>query len=564
VWSRSFTPRIGATIPLAVCLVIATTSMFWFGYRATREWQRSTIEADDIRAKNLLTVVVAALERDMKGAQARVLLPFNRAILNTSLPYDLADRFAGSFARYPYVESFFHCVISTTGETTTYVFNRADRPPGWDSSRGADDPYPVLVRRDPAAMEPIVAFARAQAPSGARFVTFEHAIGDVRHQTVAHLLYSGEVGIRLFATVGFTVNLDWVRRHYFNDFIRDMRDIIEDPALEIEIVDDSGRTVAASTDGLKPGAPSRAFPLLFADAVVVTRARSAERVPEWSVRVSVGDDAALAAASRGATRTLALLVVAGVIAIVALALTVRAARAAAELATLQSEFVSAVSHEMKTPLSLITLASDTLANGRYDSSTTIKDYGELLAKEARQLTRLIDNVLCYARLHDSAARSIVEPVDILDLVEESVNRFRPQLNAHTFDLQLQLPLEVPAVQVDRSMLQHAIDNLIDNAVKHGEAGRQLAVRAFADKDWVHIQVADGGQGIPADEIPRIFDKFYRGTGAKQRGSGLGLAIVHRIVHEQGGRITVKTEVGKGTMVDISFPVSKVQSAGTAA
>jgi signal transduction histidine kinase len=560
---RSPRPRFGATIPLAACLVVATVSMFLFGYRATREWQHSTTEASQIRARNLLTVVASALERDMKGAQARVLLPFNRAILNTSLPYDLADRFAGGFARYPYVESFFVWTTPAQGQGTTYVFNRADRPPAWDSSRDTDEAYPVLVRREPDAIAPIVTLARSQAPSGARFVTFEYTIGRVRYQTVAHLLYSGEVGIRLFATVGFIVNLDWVRDGYFRDFMHDMRDVIEDPALDIEVVDDRGLGVAATRAGLESGAPSRAFSLLFADPVVVTRARPAEAVPEWSVRVGL-DDAALAAAGRGATRTLALLAVAGLIAIVALALTLRAARAAAELAMLQSEFVSAVSHEMKTPLSLITLASDTLASGRYDSTRTIREYGEMLAHEAHQLTRLIDNVLCYARLHDRAARSTIEPIDVLDLVEESINRFRPQFNALSFDVQLQLPLEVPAVQADRIMLQHAIDNVIDNAVKHGQTGHHLTVRVSADEDWVQIQLADRGQGIPADEIPRIFDKFYRGAGAKHRGSGLGLAIVQRIVREHGGRIDVDTEVGKGTTVGISLPVSKVQSAGTAA
>jgi signal transduction histidine kinase len=557
--------RTGATMLLAVCLVTATASMFWFGYRATREWQHSTTEAAEIRVRNLLSTVAAALERDMKGAQARVLLPFNRAVLNTSLPHDLADRFAGGFARYPYVESFFVCTIAGSGKCTTYAFNRADRPPAWDSSRGEDDPFPVLMRREPREIEPIVEFARAQAPTGARFVAFEYTVRDARYQVVAHLLYSGDVGVRLFATVGFTVNLDWVRKHYFADFIRDIRDIVDDPALVIEITDGRGDVVAATTSGTFEGpAPSRSFPLLFADPVVISRARPTDVIPEWAVRVHVADDAALAAASRGAARTLTLLTVAGMIAIVALVLTVRAGRAAAELATLQSEFVSAVSHEMKTPLSLITLASDTLASGRYGSTQTIKEYGEMLAHEAHELTRLIDNVLCYARLHDSAARSTSEPIDVLDLVEESVNRFRLQCNALGFNVQVQLPIDAPPVQGDRIMLQHAVDNLIDNAVKHGEAGRQLSVKVFAEDGRVHIQVADAGPGIPGAEIPRIFDKFFRGANAKKRGSGLGLAIVYRIVHEHGGKISVRTESGQGTTVDISLPAARGDSAGTAA
>ena len=539
--------------------------MFWFGYRATREWQNSTMEAAQVRARSLLATVGAALERDMKGAQSRVLLPFNRAILNTSLPHDLADRFAGAFARYPYAESFFVTTIPVGDEPTTHLFNRADRRPGWDAPQASDDPFPVLIRLAPPEMESVVDLARAHVSSGARFITFESQIDGAPYQTVAHLLYSGEVGVRLFAVVGFTVNMNWVREHYFRDFIRDIHDIVGDPALVIEIHDNRDGLVAATNAITHPGGvASRSFPLLFADPVVVSHVPSKDRVTEWTVNVSVGDDAALAAASRGAARTLALLAVAGMIAIVALLLTVRADRAAAELATLQSEFVSAVSHEMKTPLSLITLASDTLASGRYQSSKTIREYGEMLAQEAHQLTRLIDNVLCYARLHDSGAPSNAEPIDILDLVEESVNRFRLQLSALAFDIQLQLPLEVPPVNGDRIMLQHALDNLIDNAVKHGEAGRQLSVKVDSDPDEVHIQVSDAGPGIPADEISHVFDKFYRGRGARKRGSGLGLAIVRQIVREHGGRIRIASEAGSGTRVSVSLPVSRAQAAGSAA
>ena len=562
---RTFRPRNVATTLLALCLVTATASMFWFGYRATREWQNSTTEAAQVRARNLLTTVAAALERDMKGAQSRVLLPFNRAILNTSLPHDLADRFAGGFARYPYVESFFVTTIPVGGKSTTHLFNRADRRPGWDSPQASDDPFPVLIRLAPPEMESVVDLARGRVSSGARFVTFESQIDGAPYQTVAHLLYSGEVGVRLFAVVGFTVNINWVREHYFRDFIRDIHDIVGDPALAIEIHDDRNGLVAATNASTNlGGVAARSFSLLFADPVIVSHVPSKERVSEWTMNVGVGDDAALAAASRGAARTLALLAIAGMIAIVALLLTVRADRAAAELATLQSEFVSAVSHEMKTPLSLITLASDTLASGRYQSSKTIREYGEMLAHEAHQLTRLIDNVLCYARLHDSGAPSNAESIDILDLVEESVNRFRLQLNALAFDVQLQLPLEVPSVNGDRIMLQHALDNLIDNAVKHGEAGRQLFVKVDSDPDEVHIQVSDAGPGIPADEISRVFDKFYRGRDARKRGSGLGLAIVRQIIREHGGRIRIASEAGSGTKVSVSLPVSRAQSAGNAA
>src|SRR5262249_55383268 len=211
---------------------------------------------------------------------------------------------------------------------------------------------------------------RAAASTGTRFVWFDTTVGGSHYQTIEHLLYTGDERVRLFAAVGFTVNLDWVRTHYFIDFVRDIRAIINDPALDIAVVDEGGAPVGTPVGAADGNTMSRPFPLLFADPVV-TRARSGAQLPDWRILVRVRDDGPLLAA-RGANRTLTLLAVTGLIAVVALALTLRSARAADKLAALQAEFVSAMSHEMKTPLSLITLATGTLASGRYYASVTVR------------------------------------------------------------------------------------------------------------------------------------------------------------------------------------------------
>jgi signal transduction histidine kinase len=550
------------TIFLAGCLVTTTIALFAFGYRATQQWERSTREAAESRAKNLLAVVAGALERDMKGAQGRLLLPFTSAILERSLPYDLANRFTGGFARYPYLDSVFVWSDQGSPAGSAYFFTRADPPVGIQPRLASL--HPVQLRRNPLPMRELVSAVREQATAGPQFAAFTSTIGGVHYQTVVHLLHSAGPAPPRRAAIGFTVQLDSARTHYFSDFVREIHKITAEPSLGIEILDNEGRQVAATGPPTIGATFSRRFPLLFADPSVVSSHLPQLRPADWTIRVGAGSDAALAAAGRGTGRTIALLTIAAVVAIVALILTVRAGRAAAELATLQSEFVSAVSHEMKTPLSIISLASDTLARGRYNSSETIREYGGLLAKEAQQLTRLIENVLCYARLHASAGPSGFEAVDLVDVVEDSVERFGLKLDALNFDVQLQMPIDVPAVQADRIMLQHALDNVIDNAVKHGEAGGRLQVTVRVDASWVHIEVADEGQGIPADEVPHIFNKFYRGKGARQRGSGLGLAIVERIVREHSGRLDIKTAVGKGTTVAISLPLPEGRSSGTAA
>jgi signal transduction histidine kinase len=258
----------------------------------------------------------------------------------------------------------------------------------------------------------------------------------------------------------------------------------------------------------------------------------------------------LLAAERATARTLTLLVLAALLTVAALGWTVRAAGAAAALAAARTEFVSAMSHEMKTPLSLISLAGDTLANGRYSSPSKIAEYGQLLTREAHHLRQLIDNVLCYARLGD--LRNL-EDVDVSELIEDSVERFRPFLVELDFDVQLQLPLEPLCVRADRVLMLHVMDNLIDNAVKHGSNGRRLDVKVVSLGQTVRIDVCDAGSGISPDDSTRVFEKFYRGKGIRTRGSGLGLAIVERIVRDHGGEVTVTSEIGKGTCVTVILP-----------
>ena len=158
---------------------------------------------------------------------------------------------------------------------------------------------------------------------------------------------------------------------------------------------------------------------------------------DWTARVGVASEASRVAANRGAARTLALLGLGALGSIIGLGFAVHAARAAANLAAVQSEFVSAVSHEMKTPLSLIKLASNTLANGRFGTPTAVADYGRMMSTEAEQLTRLIDNVLYYARINDSTSDYDLETVDIAEMIQESIDRSRSRLNELGFEVQVQ-------------------------------------------------------------------------------------------------------------------------------
>jgi signal transduction histidine kinase len=492
----------------------------------------------------------------MRGGQTSVLMKMNEQDFAPIAPYELADRFARGFARFPYLESFFVWTAAGGGDGSTYVFDRAERTPSWDTSAVADDPFPVVFRRDPAAFQAAVRQARAQAAGRSSFAMFETSVGGVPYQALAHLLYDGgAANARLSSMVGYTVNLDWVRAHYFSDFIRQIQGIIGDPTLGIEIVDGEGRAVAAVGPPMAgPVVHARSFPHVFADQALLPDASPLLRADDWTARVGVANEASRAAASRGAARTLALLGLGALVTIIGLGFTVRAARAAANLATVQSEFVSAVSHEMKTPLSLIKLASDTLANGRYASPTAIADYGRMMATEAEHLTRLIDNVLYYARINDTTSEYDFEMLDVAELIQESIDRFRPRLNELGIELEVNLPADPSFVRADHVMMVHAFDNIVDNAIKYAASGRWLGVRAYADEQSVHVEIADDGDGIPAHDLSRVFEKFYRRKGTRHRGAGLGLAIVRRIVDDHRGTVKMSSTVGHGTRVDVQLPM----------
>lgn len=543
----------------AAGLVCVTALTFWLGLQATRAWQRSTREAADTRANEVAALLSVALERDMKGGQVSVLVPFNEALVN-SPPYELADRFARGFARFPYLDSFYVWTDRGGPSGSTYVFNRADRQPRWDTAGAPRDPFPVVFRQDPAPLADVVRRVRAAADDGARFSFDEATIAGTPYQSVAQLMYEGEGSqARLAAVVGFLVDVDWVRQRYFSEFIRQIQDVIGDRTMTLDVRDETGRIVALVGTPDETSTPhARTFAFAFADRALLAELPKRPTPASWTAHVRVGDDASLVAASQGATRTLFLLALGALATLVGLWFTVRAARAAADLAEVQAEFVSAVSHEMKTPLSLVKLASDTLANGRYSSPSAVAEYGQMINVEAQHLTRLIDNVLCYARINDGSSEYDLEPVDVVDLVQESIERFRPRLLEAGIEVDVQVPGDPVVVTADHLMLQHAFDNLVENALTHAGQGRWLGVRVATERGTAIIEVADRGQGIPAAELTRVFDKFYRRKGTRVRGTGLGLAIVRRFVDDMGGRVTLTSQEGTGTTARVALVLSKAQ------
>ena len=554
--------RLPIVMTFVVAMFAATVALVWFGYVATREWRSGTDLLLERRANEALALVRAALSADTKGAWITAIVPFNPTDLDEDPPYSMFQVAARTFARFPYPESLVLWKQNGRNEGDTYVFNRADRPPRWDTRPTSDDPFPVVLVHDPVALSGLVTAVRKHATAASPFIMLERSIDGTPYQIVAHALFASSPPYSLLGFMAFTVNEQWLRAQYFDPLVEQVAKIGGGVGgLSITVSDDTGRGVtrAAPVEPDSGGDLHMRFPLLFIDPALVKSISSRPtRIREWTVHVRPVPDQALLATLQGARRMFVLISIAAGASLVALVLTVRADRASAALASMKSDFVAAVTHELKTPVASIRLVGDTLSNGRYTSPTTVREYASLLSVEASRLGSSIDNLLTYARYSSSAAAATTELADVepADLVEDALQSLRPVLEDRQFDLVVDVPPDLPEVCVDRPAMIQALDNIVDNAIKYSPTEKQLVVTGTANGKTVTLTVRDRGTGIARKDLSRVFERFYRGGNATVSGSGLGLPIAQRIVESHGGRIEVRSELGTGTEVDVTLPISR--------
>ncbi|MGE0864749.1 MAG: sensor histidine kinase [Vicinamibacterales bacterium] len=248
----------------------------------------------------------------------------------------------------------------------------------------------------------------------------------------------------------------------------------------------------------------------------------------------------------------------------AIGLIVVSARRAQELARQQMEFVAAVSHELRTPVSVIGAAAGNLADGVVGDPARVRKYGETIQGEARRLAETVERVLQLAGIaagRAAAAQTMVAPAD---LVHDSVGACRTEIENAGVQVEVDIAPNLPPVLGDVTALRSALQNLISNAVKYGGEARWLRVSASLPKagsresgvGTVVFTVEDHGLGIDADDRKHIFEPFYRGRAAVSQqiqGSGLGLNLVARIAEAHGGKVSVTSESGKGSVFTISLP-----------
>jgi signal transduction histidine kinase len=539
-----------ALLAAAVCLGIAT--LLGFGYRATREWQRSSEMLITREISESADLLVTAVTRDMRGAHSRVLANRDWGELSLESLTDTSDQVATAFARYPYPESFFSWQHNSPHGVV--FFNRSNRLPHWMPQPSQPDVYPVtLVRNSPggeALRDKVAAFSSRRF----RYATFDMDLGGQPYQIVARLVYADPLQEQLHSIIGFTVNLAWVRQSYFSDILSQVEPIATTGSdLNIAVVDDAGNRIW----GHDVGDPTmvREFPLLFLDpSVSMVALGSNPPVRTWTIRASHAPDSPLLSAAQGADEALLAAGAAALTLALGLMLAIRAVRAGVRLTAMRSDFVSSVTHELKTPLANIRAMADTLAR-RPIGSDTIRDYAALLMQEARRLTRLVDNLLAYARVTDVTEIYSFEPIAPTELIDDVLRNFRHPLTEREFRVDEDIPVDLPLVRADRTAMMLALDNLVDNAIRYSSDRKALRVSGRRDGQNVLIEIQDQGVGISPEELQIVRRKFARGRLARADGSGLGLAIVSRIVADHHGSLVLESERGTGTTAKVYLPIA---------
>jgi len=223
------------------------------------------------------------------------------------------------------------------------------------------------------------------------------------------------------------------------------------------------------------------------------------------------------------------------------------------------QFVANVSHELRTPLTTIKSYAEALNDGALDERELSERFVGVISNETERMIRLVSDLLHLSRLDSNQALLRRRQTNIHDMLDEVADRFSFQLRQKSIRVKVKVGKGLKLVWLDRDQIDQVLDNLVSNAVKYTANGGEIMLLAMKTDDGSHIEISvkDSGVGIPAKDLTKIFDRFYRVDKARSRnmgGTGLGLSIAREIVKQHGGKITLESELNVGTKITFSLPL----------
>jgi signal transduction histidine kinase len=290
--------------------------------------------------------------------------------------------------------------------------------------------------------------------------------------------------------------------------------------------------------------------------------------PKWNLVVKHQAGSLEAAVATARNRSLALSL--GVLVLLggAIAMIVVSTRRAQRLAEQQMEFVAGVSHELRTPLAVIRAAAENLADDVVHDAGRTRQYGELINREGRRLSNMVERVLLFAKMRSGNVKFQHRPIDMLATIDDAIASNQAWSQEREVKVVKETPQSLPCIYGDPPALTSVIQNLLSNALKYSRRGGQVTIQARTVKagheDAVQIAIHDQGAGIPGNELPHLFEPFFRGKRARAaqiQGSGLGLSLVKQVVEGHGGTIDVVSTPGAGSTFLVQLPIGEPDDAG---
>ncbi|MEL7833817.1 HAMP domain-containing sensor histidine kinase [Fodinibius sp. Rm-B-1B1-1] len=277
----------------------------------------------------------------------------------------------------------------------------------------------------------------------------------------------------------------------------------------------------------------------------------------WKIEVAFTDASTIAASNTSLIRNLIVLGAAMLLLLGALVFMFRYARKERALAERQSEFLANVTHELKTPLSVMQAAGENLSDGRVQDQERLKSYGNHIYSEAVRLRKMIDKLLDVAKANAGESLINPKPTNIGEVVQSYIEKHQKFFTTQDFDLDIHIDDSLPQANIDRNSLETILSNLVDNAIKYSNDHKYLGIKVLNQAKNIEMHIEDHGIGIEKKNLSNIFDKFFRiedSLTAKTKGHGLGLSIVKNLVQLNGGTIKVESKPGQGSTFIITFPI----------
>lgn len=225
------------------------------------------------------------------------------------------------------------------------------------------------------------------------------------------------------------------------------------------------------------------------------------------------------------------------------------------------EFLANISHELQTPITYLEGYTSALRNQLYETEDEKEQYLQIIQLEAERMSKLVSDLFELSKMEDGKVALVFEEVDLVEVVENAMLKTKMKAQEKGLQLNFTQSYDFPSIEADGLRMEQILINIIENAIRYTENGT-VKVKLSSDLDTVKVQIEDSGIGIPKEDIPFLFERFYRVEKSRSRefgGTGLGLAIVKQLVELQGGVITVESQIGKGTCFELAFPIIRRES-----